>query len=83
MTQIYEVVAAGFDASTDETDNRVHWVSAVDRAQVIEAIRDTGASIADVLGASFLDIDFALPGEALQLQTALLEWASVERNRHR
>lgn len=78
----FEVTAAGFDASTDETDDRVYWVKAAYHEEVIAAIQDTGATYHDTIDTE-TDIDFTLPRDRMMLASALLKWASVERNKNR
>lgn len=80
----YEVTAAGFDASTDETDDCVFWVKAESEMHVIYAIKDTGANYCGEIPSSCLsDVDFTLPSQEMQFSSALLEKASLERNRNR
>jgi len=78
---VYEVTAAGFEGSSDETDDLVFWVRARTEAEVREAIADTGASFSGMVqSATDADVDFTLPRESLQFASALLEKASDARN---
>jgi len=82
--KVFEVTAAGFDASSDETDDLVFWVAANSAEQVREAIKDTGAVFCgEVLGWSLNDAEFTLPAQAMGLSSALLEKASEHRNANR
>lgn len=82
--KVFEVTAAGFDASSDETDDLVFWIAAKSAQVVQDAIRDTGAVFCDeVLGWSLIDADFTLPMQAMGLSSALLEKASNHRNANR
>jgi thymidine phosphorylase len=93
VKHIYEITAAGFDGSTDETDDHVIWVSADSEQQVRAAIQDTGAKLAKEIEAwvyrreSLEDlsdcIDFTLPEQTMNLTEALLNFASDERNKNR
>ncbi len=66
----FEVTAAGFDASTDETDGRVFWVKAKDEAVVQSAIEGTGATLSRIHNFS-TDIDYVLPRDAGALREEL------------
>lgn len=82
--KVFEVIAAGFDGSTDASDDCVFWVASTSADAVKAAIQDTGAAFGgEVLGWSLADADFHLPGQSMQLSTALLEKASDFRNRNR
>lgn len=83
-TSIWEVTAAGFDADSDETADRVYCVRAKCRKDVANALSFTGARLRHKLGVNVApDFDLMQPGQAQLLGTALLEWASVERNKDR
>lgn len=84
-TRIWEVTAAGFEADTDDTDDRVYWVRAANRKDVANALRFTGAKLCHEVSAAGTGADFDLtqPGQAQLLGTALLEWADIERNKSR
>lgn len=82
--KVFEVTAAGFDASSDAADDLVYWVAAPSGDSVKAAIQDTGAVFCgNVMGWSMDDVDYTLPAEAVQLSSALLEKASEHRNRNR
>lgn len=82
--KVFEVTAAGFDGSTDETDDDVIWVAALSQADVEKAIADTGAKLwGEVTHWTPYVFDFTVPGQAAQLATALLEAASEARNKNR
>ncbi|WP_431798002.1 hypothetical protein SGO26_30025 (plasmid) [Cupriavidus metallidurans] len=81
--KVFEVMAAGFDASSDDTDDCVYWIAAASDDEVKTAIADTGAKFAgEVLGWSLADAEFYLPGQATQISSTLLEKASEYRNRN-
>lgn len=78
MLSVYEVTAAGFSGDTDETDDRVIWVLAERREDVLRAIEDTGASYHGVI-TGYVDptaIDFYLSeeGEIGQLRKKLISY---------
>ena len=82
--KVFEVAAAGFDASSDATDDCIYWIAAASAEEVKTAIKDTGAGFGgEVLGWSLVDADFHVPGQALVLASTLLEKASAVRNRNR
>ncbi|QYW06430.1 hypothetical protein uan_018 [Pseudomonas phage UAntarctica] len=73
----FEITGAGFDGGTDETDERVLWVTADTEAQVQEAVTATGASYTSLgLILSSVDIDYTLPADAVPLRQRLLGWNS-------
>lgn len=81
----FEVTAAGFDASTDATDERVYWVNAPNRETVEQVIKDTGARFHDQVEChdDDPDVDFHLPRQSIAFSEALLTWAGYERNKNR
>jgi hypothetical protein len=82
--KVYEITAAGFDASSDETDSLVYWVAAESEKIVRVAVQDTAAVFCgEVLGWSLRDVDYTLPAQAVQLSTKLLQHASDYRARQR
>lgn len=82
--KVYEVTAAGFDGSSDATDDLVFWIAATSAEDVHQAIQGTGAVFGEeVLGCSLNDADFTLPAQAMNLSSALLEKASEHRNQNR
>lgn len=76
---LFEVIGAGFDGGTDDTDDRVIWVSAPSADVVAECIADTGAELAGTVDADAAP-DYELPAQRLQLGAALLQMASDARN---
>lgn len=87
MKHIYEITAAGFDGSTDETDDRVLWIAARNEHDVLFAIANTGAvfrcKLPDNMHIHTCEIDYSLPEQSLNLQEDLLQYASDERNKNR
>jgi hypothetical protein len=84
VIKIFEVTAAGFDGSTDETDDLVYWVASPSRREVETAIKDTGAKLCDeVPDLRPQDADYTLPAQSLNLSAVLLEHASNDRNKSR
>lgn len=82
--KVFEVTAAGYDGSSDETDDLVFWVAAFWQDQVELAISDTGAKlVGEVPDWGLADADFFLPGQTMALSSALLEKASEYRNKNR
>lgn len=82
--KLFEVTAAGFDASTDETDELVYWVAAMSAEEVQAVIEDTGAAFCgEVAELSLQEADFTLPAQSLNFASALLQKASDHRNRNR
>lgn len=71
----YEVTAAGFDASTDATDDRVLWVQADSSSTVESAIAGTGAVLHDTIDVD-TDIDFILPVNRDDLRQRLTSFAA-------
>lgn len=84
-SKIFEVVAAGFDGGSDETDDCVFWVSAPSEEVVKTAIEDTGAQLCGEMESTipFSDVDYVLPRQAAQFSSVLLEKVSEHRNRNR
>jgi len=74
--KIFEVTAQGFDASTDETDDRVFWVKAENEAEVLAAITDTGAEFWNEIDVHS-GVDFALPADTEKLRDALMGFATA------
>lgn len=78
---IYEVTAAGFDASDDATDDRVFWVEARDASIVMKSIETTGAKFCGEVDLGYYPvafIDFKLPQQDSSFQRYLLRFASEE-----
>lgn len=70
--EIYEVVGAGFDASSDATDDRVLWVKALSRRHVEVGISGIGATCAPLQIANHEDdVDFVLPRDVVALRARL------------
>lgn len=81
---VYEVIAAGFCAGADDSDDLVFLVAATSQEEVEAAIQDTGASINRKLPEVIVeDADFILPKQGMALSSVLLEKASDDRNRNR
>lgn len=81
---IFEVMAAGFDASSDETDDLVFWIKAPSEEAVKAAIKNTGATFGGLMDYTPSDgVDYELPRQEMQLSAALLEAESDYRNRNR
>ena len=82
--RVFEVTAAGFDASTDETDDLVFWVTAPSEDVVQAVIKDTGATFrSEPPSDCVADADFQLPRQAIAFSSELLEKASDLRNLNR
>lgn len=76
----FEVTAAGFDGRTDQTDNRIFWVSAPNEESVKSAIEGLDASV-DQLWDKIHDkeINFFLPGDEQGLKDKCLHFYNLER----
>jgi hypothetical protein len=70
MNKSFEVTAAGFDGSSDATDDRVFWVQADSAETVLAAIEGTGALFHDIIDGDS-GIDFMLPKDEAQLRKKL------------
>lgn len=70
----YEIAGVGFCGSSDETDNRIVWVSAQSREQVERAIDGTGATLCGELPKDIGSIDYELPRDHEKLQARLEEF---------
>lgn len=83
--KVFEVTAAGFDASSDDTDDFVFWVSATSQGVVKDVIKDTGATYCGEVEVRGLvnSVDFRLPQQSMQFSSALLAKASALRNLNR
>lgn len=82
--KFFEITAAGFDASTDATDDLVFWVAAPTEDLVKKAIMDTGAAFCgEIDHIELVDADFTLPAQEMQLSSMLLQTASDHRNSSR
>lgn len=77
-TKIFEVTGFGFDGSSDETDDRVFWITAQSHDEVKQAVAGTNAGFHDTID-SETDIDFHLPADAELLKAKLLEFEPTER----
>lgn len=76
-TPVFEVIAHGFDGSTDETDDRVIWVLADDLKIVESAIYGTGAKCSCQIEMSPGDagIDYWLPRDFLEMRARLAQYS--------
>lgn len=83
MSRLFEVQAAGFDASDDSTDDLIFWVAAPTIGAVAEVISDTGAKLCGALPFTEDVADYVLPRDSMRLATRLLECASEYRNKNR
>jgi hypothetical protein len=72
--KIFEVTAQSFDASSDETDDRVFWVKAESESEVLAEINGTGAQFCKEIDVGS-DVDFILPSDAGKLRNALMAFA--------
>lgn len=75
MLKTYEITGHGFDGGSDATDDRVFWVKAANRDDVVQAIAGTKAAIHGVIDPQ-ADIDFHLPADAGRLKAKLFEFES-------
>lgn len=75
----FEITAIGFDGGSDDTDDRVLWVSAPDLAAlqaVLQGVPHQGVVPLDpTMQTSPEDFDFALPNDAAALQARLRHFA--------
>lgn len=74
--QTFEVTGFGFDGATDETDDRVFWVRAVDGAAVELAIAGIPAGFHNRIDVNS-DVDFVLPSQSNELRAALLKFVDI------
>lgn len=72
----FEVTAAGFDGSTDATDDRVIWVKATDADAVARAVEGTGAGFHRIINGD-TDIDYVLPQDELSLRAELIRFQEL------
>lgn len=75
-----EVLAFGFNGNTDDTDDRVIWVAAQSKEQIIAAIQGTQAQLGAELPGSFSaddGIDYVLPRENERLKQTLLQFEKM------
>lgn len=80
----FEITAAGFDAASDDTDDRVLWVRLEDQSEkyLAQLAGVYGASLAQELhGIDTADIDFTLPGDEKQLRESLSAFSRAESQR--
>lgn len=71
----WEITAYGFDGGTDETDDRIIWVTAESEAQVQDAIAGTDADYTPLTLLPPADaVDFHLPEDADALRGRLLQF---------
>lgn len=77
MTQVFEIEAIGFDASTDATDDRVIWVAAPDRGVLCAALEGVPhlRVVATCLHPDAAGIDHHLPRDAERLRAHLTRLA--------
>lgn len=75
--KVYEVTAAGFDASSDETDHLVFWIASPSFEILQQVIAGTSAKYCgEVDGWDGDDIDYYLPSQSAQLCADLNPLAS-------
>lgn len=67
----FEVTLPGFDGATDETDDRVLWVSAPSSDAVRETVKGLGAQVELGLVVPPSDIDYVLPLQARELRARI------------
>lgn len=69
---VYEVTQHDFSAASSATDQRVLWVWAVHRAEVVKALKGTLAKVWPDALPSYcdVDIDFELPTDRAKLRKA-------------
>lgn len=68
----FEIIAAGFNGGTDETDDHILWVEAETEAQVQDAIADTGATYVHLdTCLRSLELDYELPSDVVPLRQFL------------
>lgn len=78
--RLFEVIGPGFDASTDETDDRILWVRASSIGQITEYLADYGVKIQELeITVHPEDIDFELPQEVYELRGLLDRFALLDR----
>lgn len=66
---IFELVVYGFDGSSDETDDRVLWVEAEDKANVLAAVDGLSVQVTQAVALREASADFDLSaGEAQALR---------------
>lgn len=74
----YEIALPGFDGFTDETDDRIVWISADGPAPVIAIAKELGARYCGETGrVDGESVDFRFPGD----EEALREMAERMANR--
>lgn len=77
--KVFEVTAAGFDGSTDDTDDRVFWINAPNGIEVLRAISNTGAKLcAEIEGGHRENVDFTLPEDTEKLRATLVHFTLKE-----
>ncbi|WP_087866208.1 hypothetical protein [Comamonas thiooxydans] len=70
--RIFEVLLAGFNGGTDETDDKVLWVAAPSEQHVHDAIKGHEVTFAgEVDGAYLSDADYVLPGAIADFENHL------------
>lgn len=79
MKTIYEITAVGFDGDTDDTDNRVIWVSAPDFDSVRATLSGVPyGEIAALPDSYAADVEFELPDYADELRAALIAFVLAD-----
>lgn len=84
MPNLYEITAAGFDASTDLTDNRVYWVAAETDAEIEQVCAGTDAKWTcmregPLRVADWYNVDFRLPEYSGRLRYVLQGWQRIAK----
>lgn len=77
MMSIFEITAAGFDATTDDTDHLVLWIEAPSPESVKEVLDDMGATFSGEVKVD-ADVDFTLPGDRYRLRARLKFFKAVQ-----
>lgn len=80
----FEITGAGFDGTSDDTDDRVLWVRMEDQSEkyLAQLAGYYGASLAQELrGIDAADIDFTLPRDEKQLRESLSAFSRAESQR--
>jgi hypothetical protein len=77
----FEVVANGFDGNSDETDDRVFWVSAPSRLHLDYVLKGEPYTSIELLSADIStdmqDFEFILPRDDRELQAKLRAFAKT------
>lgn len=82
QSPVFEVTAFGFDGATDETDDRVLWVSAPSIEVVQAVVAGMGTKVCELLSKPTLDdmvdVDFHLPQDTVALQEKCLHFMECD-----